>query len=200
MAETITWDWDKFIKVTAERKPNSLVIRAIERLSDHCGLALDLGCGAGIESKFLAERGFEVEAVDSSSVSIQQTRLSCQRLPVKIFEQDLTHYIIRPQSYRIIVAWNSLSFLVKDRAQEVLLAIQSGLILHGQCVVGLLGTEDAWAKQSYSMSFWTTDELKAIWPSLRLIELLEEKEFGATSKGKKKLWHRIGCLAERQSL
>jgi len=51
----------KFIELTAGQPLRGLLVRAAALVS---GVALDLGSGAGGESLYLADQGFEVVAVD----------------------------------------------------------------------------------------------------------------------------------------
>ncbi len=48
------------------------------------GRAIDLGCGTGVDSVYLAGRGFEVTGVDFSEVAIRRARES-------VLDQDFTH-------------------------------------------------------------------------------------------------------------
>ena len=54
----------KFIELTAGQPPRGLLVRAAALVS---GVALDLGSGAGGESLYLADQGFEVVAVDGGT-------------------------------------------------------------------------------------------------------------------------------------
>ena len=48
------------------------------------GRALDLGCGTGTNAVFLAGQGFEVTAVDVSSVAVEQARAKAARAGVDV--------------------------------------------------------------------------------------------------------------------
>src|SRR3989344_8611139 len=69
---------EKYNKVYAQKErvfgtePVSIVKELIKYVSS--GMALDLGAGEGRNCLFLAERGFVVKAIDSSSVGIEKLK------------------------------------------------------------------------------------------------------------------------------
>jgi SAM-dependent methyltransferase len=76
------------------------------------GRALDLACGAGRHSIWLAERGWRVTAVDSSRAAIEilQQRAVEKGVTVDVRIADLEHqeFVIEPDSYDLIVVCNYL--------------------------------------------------------------------------------------------
>ncbi len=62
--------------------PNRLFASLTEKLEP--GRALDAGCGEGRNAIWLAERGWEVEAVDFSSVAIEKARQIARRRNARV--------------------------------------------------------------------------------------------------------------------
>jgi SAM-dependent methyltransferase len=75
------------------RHPTALLARFIDEL--RCGSALDVACGAGRNSLYLAASGFDVDAVDISVAGLDRLRAdaSANSLDVRGFEADLEHGI-----------------------------------------------------------------------------------------------------------
>lgn len=70
------------------------------------GKALDIACGIGRNTHFMAENGFNVDAVDISDYALSQVRESNT---IKKIEVDLDSYVIEQESYDLIVNINYLS-------------------------------------------------------------------------------------------
>lgn len=75
---------------------------------------LDVGCGRGDVSAFLAARGWEGVACDSSSQAIQACRANLARFPdVRVEESDV-HAMTG--TFRTIILWDCLEHIADDRA------------------------------------------------------------------------------------
>jgi tellurite methyltransferase len=85
-------------------EPSPLVTRHSRELKP--GRALDLACGAGRNSLYLAEQGWHVTAVDGSplAIDILQQRAREQKLDVDARVTDLEHseFEIEPGAYDLI--------------------------------------------------------------------------------------------------
>ena len=93
------------------------------------GRALDLAAGEGRNALFLAENGFEAEAVDVSPVAITRVRKSAKvrGVKVKAVVADLDTYRIPPGHYDVI-----LNFYFLDR--HLIPRIKKGLKKGGMVV------------------------------------------------------------------
>lgn len=69
-------------KCTFGAEPSPIVKKALEYV--HSGKAIDLGAGEGRNSLFLAERGFEVTAVDNANVAIEKIKKFADKRKVKL--------------------------------------------------------------------------------------------------------------------
>ncbi len=86
--------WDELYRAGAysERPHPSALLKAwIGRLP--MGRALDLACGAGRNSLFLAGNGYQVTGIDLSAVGLQRAALAANRqgLDITWIQQDLDH-------------------------------------------------------------------------------------------------------------
>jgi len=191
-------NWGKFIQVTKNHKLIGFLIEAIKKIKSSKRLALDLGCGAGIDAKYLAENGFQVEAIDSNQDSANQTKEFCKDLSVVVIQGDIVDYVIKPNNYQLIISWNTLPFLNKADAKRVLYNIQKGLTKKGIFVFGLFGVEDDWAKNHPKMSFWIIEELQKLLSDMKFIKILEIKDKKPCAAGKAKFWHQIQGIAQHK--
>ena len=86
-------------------EPHPLVVRAASLFTP--GRALDVVCGAGRHALLLVERGWQVTAVDASSVAIEmlQTRAAERGLEIdaRVADLECGEFIIEPNAYELIV-------------------------------------------------------------------------------------------------
>lgn len=77
-------DWDERYRAGehATAEPSRLLVSVAEALKP--GRALDVACGAGRHSIFLAQRGWNVTAVDSSEVGIEITNQRAAELDLSV--------------------------------------------------------------------------------------------------------------------
>lgn len=82
--------------------------------------ALDLACGSGRHTCFLAEKGFHVDAVDISAVALDALRSQVNTDKVNIIEADLDTFTPQSETYDLIVKTNFLDRALLERAKTAL--------------------------------------------------------------------------------
>ena len=65
--------WEKYYQMVAGRPPREFLRRVFRRVPE-TGRAIDLGCGAGIESRLMLEKGWRVLAIDQQVTAIEQLK------------------------------------------------------------------------------------------------------------------------------
>lgn len=114
--------WDKkYTEMSGllEKRPPSAMLTA--HLTAASGTkALDLACGSGRHSLFLAEKGFDVDAVDISTVALDHLRKQAGGLKITIIEADLDTFIPKRGAYDLIVMTNFLDRDLIARAKDAL--------------------------------------------------------------------------------
>ena len=84
---------------------NKIPDKPIQLIKDYASLAtgkqaLDIACGMGRHSKYLASLGFEVDALDISSVAIEQLQNLAH---INAIEVDFDSYTLEKEKYDLIV-------------------------------------------------------------------------------------------------
>lgn len=85
-------------------QPNDFLAANVVMISP--GPVLELGCGEGRNTVFLAEKGYAVTGVDQSTVGLQKAqRLAAERgVKIETVQADLSQFVIRPKHYTGIVS------------------------------------------------------------------------------------------------
>ena len=118
-------DWDaKYREGGAGQEPSELLVRMASHLPQS-GRALDVAAGAGRNAVFLAERGMEVDAVDSSAEGLRQAEaLAAQRgVSIRTVLADLTAFDLGTDRYDLIV---NINYLQRDLAPRIARALGPG--------------------------------------------------------------------------
>ncbi len=101
------------------------ILSAFPKLSsyDRCPLALDLACGNGRHSKILANLGFEVDAVDISSVALQSIANIPRITPILA---DLDNFCLKANRYDLIL---DSFFLDRSLFDAIIASLKNGAIV-----------------------------------------------------------------------
>jgi tellurite methyltransferase len=120
-------DWDERYRRgehTAE-EPTPLLRSAIENLK--AGRALDVACGVGRHAIFLAERGWNVKAVDSSRVGIEIQQQRAREIGVtvdaRVADLEGSEFQIEPDAYDLICVFY---YLQRDLFPRIREGVKSG--------------------------------------------------------------------------
>jgi SAM-dependent methyltransferase len=186
-------DWGRFYSFTKDSPPWPLLVRAAA-LAPRKGHALDLGAGAGRDTRYLLEQGFQVTAVDADPramdvlAALPQARLRVVRSSFEDFAFA---------TYDLISAQFALPFIPRGRFADVFGRLKSALAPGGVFAGQFFGVHDQWNTPDRSMTFLTRSEAEALLSDLETIELTEEDADGHVADGSPKHWHVFHILARR---
>ena len=184
--------WEDFYKITKDRSPWPLLVKAVSLLSNG-KYALDLGCGAGRDTRFLLDQGFAVTAVDSDPHAIAlladlpQVRLRAVHSSFEDFEFE---------TYDLVNAHFALPFAPEDRFHEVFARIKHALTAGGIFVGQFFGVNDEWNTPGNPMTFLTREQAEAKLKGLKVLEFREEDVDSHVADGTPKHWHVFHIIAQ----
>lgn len=122
---------EKWNKRYREKGPESFGNEPSEWLNMHRsylgshlkGKALDLACGNGRNARFLAQMGFEVDALDIADVAIEwlEDQAKKESLPIYTQAVDLINYQLPKAKYQVIINFNFLERSLFESIQQALL-------------------------------------------------------------------------------
>lgn len=118
--------WDK--KYAKGEGPAHFAPKAF--LTDHRhlltgGRALDFACGFGGNALYLAELGYQVDAVDISIVALRQAQAEARRRrqALRLIQADLTRWWVPPRHYDLIILF---LYSARDLMPQLLEGLRPG--------------------------------------------------------------------------
>ena len=188
--------WEDFYKITKDRPPWHLLVQAISLISQRKD-ALDLGCGAGRDTRFLLEQGFMVTAVDNDPhaiallVDLPQNHLRVVRSSFEAFDFG---------TYDLVNAHFALPFLPMEHFQLVFVLIKQALHAGGIFVGQFFGVNDEWNTTGNQMTFLTRVQAESELKGLKVLEFREEDVDSHVADGTPKHWHVFHIIAKKGNL
>jgi tellurite methyltransferase len=188
-----SWDWEHFYQRTKDKPPSLGLVKAVSLLG-HADDALDFGCGAGRDTRYLLAEGFSVTAVDQEALSLTllaqlQTEHLC--LVQSTFE-DFTF-----ANYGLVNAHFALPFIRKEQFSTVFTRLKTSLKPCGIFVGQFFGVRDAWNARANPITFLTREQAFDELTGLDIVVFDEEEADGRTAEGITKHWHVYHIIARK---
>jgi trans-aconitate methyltransferase len=187
--------WADYNDAQVTRAVRPLAARLIERAGDGRGRpALDLGCGAGVETRALAAAGWHVSAVDSDPSMPQRLADLVARGEVDPVVGDLREVSLGPAA----LVHSSLAVPFVPRSDFALLwdRLVGWLQPGGWLGIDLFGDRDDWSSTE-ELNFHDRGAVEALLSHLVDVEVLEEERDAPSFNGAVKHWHVFHLIARR---
>lgn len=184
-----------------EKTKNSNIpenLRMFMNMKVEPGICIDLGCGAGRDSKFLIKNGWKVIAIDKEDTEkmIRSSLQEEEQNYLKFIKQDFENNIIL-QPCNLLVANSSLSFCNRKNFDDLWNKIVDSISKDGYFVGNFFGINDSWANRP-NMAFFTKEEVIKLFSSFKIINFKEVAKNGKTALGIKKHWHIFNVIAKKK--
>lgn len=120
MDDKTRWN-NKHKNVPMPMDPSAIVIKYVQPSTDK--KALDIACGVGRNTHYLAQLGYQIDAIDISDYALAQIK---QSKMIHTIETDLTNYTITQNNYDLIV---NINYLERRLFPSMLAGLRDGGIL-----------------------------------------------------------------------
>lgn len=188
-------DFDtSYYENTYNAPPSDLLVHALRSCKSIAATALDLGCGAGRDTRLLLDENFTVTAIDIE----QGASKYISQLP----HQDRLNFVCSSfeefqfQNYDLINARYALPFMKSEYFTAVFEKIKEALLPGGIFVGQFFGVDDEWNMPGSGMTFHTEREVKELLTGLKVLEYKETNEPGRLADGSTKHWHVFDIIAQ----
>ena len=187
--------WSDYYEANEGRAPREQLLEVLGLFVEP-GNAVDLGCGAGIDTLAMLDRGWRVLAIDAEPEAIDRVRalagdkpgLETRRSPME--EVDLPEADLVWASY-------SLFFCHPSRFPDVWARIRAAVRPGGRFAGELLGERDTWAPMPERTAM-TRAEAEALFDGWTVERFEEEDNDGEACSGPKH-WHLFHVIAQAPS-
>ena len=190
--------WVQYYEKTKDSVPNKLLEVAVEYVP-HQGDALDLGAGAGRDSIFLAEKGFQVTAVDENPSSVDFFK-TIGNEKIKFVPASFLDFEFEEGKYDIISAQNSLMFIQDPEDLKILVGkMLTALKPSGVFTANFSGTNDSWKQtEPVKMTFLEKTEIEEMFKDTEIIKCQEIENDQPTVRGNPHHVHNIFVVARKR--
>jgi tellurite methyltransferase len=188
--------WAEYYQKVAHRPPRTLLLQAAERYATP-GLAIDLGCGGGIETQALLQRGWQVIAVDQEPAAIDYvTAHFLPRAEERLTTHCATFTDLALPKADLIWAGLSLPFCPPGQFPVLWEHIRSTLRPGGRFAGDLFGTNHAW-RQNPALTFLSREQVLAYLHTFEIELLAECEEERPTTFQGMQHWHGFDIIARK---
>jgi tellurite methyltransferase len=185
--------WAGYYEANEGRAPREQLIEVLDRFPVP-GSAVDLGCGAGIDTVAMLDRGWSVFAVDAEPEAIDRLRSRAGDVGALRMELSSMEDVVLPLA-DLVWASYSLFFCDPGRFPEVWGRIGAAIRPGGRFAGELLGDRDTWAarEDGTAMSRREAESLFAGWA----VERFDEEENDGEAFDGPKHWHYFHVVAQQ---
>jgi tellurite methyltransferase len=189
-------EWTEYYEENEDRAPREMLLDVLDAFGSDEHQAVDLGCGSGIDTLAMLERGWSVFAIDAEEEAIGRVRkrVASSLAPrLRTLVSRMEEVELPPTD--LVWAGFSLFFCHPDRFNEVWQGVRRAIRPGGRFAGELLGDRDTWAPEEDTSAF-TIDQARALFDGFELERFEEEEEDGEACSGPKH-WHVFHAVARR---
>ncbi|GAA3635809.1 class I SAM-dependent methyltransferase [Flavivirga jejuensis] len=160
--------------------------------------AIDLGCGNGIDTLAMLEKGFNVLAIDKDPNSFQhlQKNINSNYLERLNFQNSSFESLDELSSVDLVNASFSLPFCLPHQFERLWSNIVGCINPEGFFCGHFFGPKDSWSSNS-DMTFHNLQAVKRLFKGFELLYFEETVKNGKTLSGKEKFWHVFHVVAKK---
>jgi tellurite methyltransferase len=189
-------DWAGYYAANEGRSPREELVEVLDRFPAP-GSAVDLGCGAGVDTVSMLDRGWTVLAIDAEPEAIDRLRSRAGDRSALRTELSSMEDVVIPQ---VDLVWASYSLFFCDpgRFPEVWGRIGAAIRPGGRFAGELLGDRDTWAvlEDRTAVTRGEAEALFAGWTVETFeVETFEEEENDGEAFNGPKHWHYFHVVA-----
>jgi len=195
-------NWSAYYDAVRNRPPRETLVQALALSAAHefgavKRLAIDLGCGSGMDTFALLQHGWRVLAIDRQPEASEQVRAGTPpeyQAHLEVRRAAFEELALPPAD--LINASFSLPFCHPQHFGALWATITSALNPGGYFAGHFFGNRDGWAHIA-TMTFHTAGQVQALLQGFDRENVQELEEDGTTALGEPKHWHVFSVVARK---
>ncbi|MBS7232427.1 class I SAM-dependent methyltransferase [Flavobacterium psychroterrae] len=196
--------WKKHYQKIQEKKlsASATLVKAIalfDKEKVDLPMACDLGCGTGIDTIALIEKGWEVIAIDNQKQAIEELR---NGIPVeyssKLILIKADFEVITLPNVLLVNACFSLPFCHPENFNVLWQKIIQSILPNGRFAGHFFGVNDSWASDP-EKTFHSKEQILNLFAGFELEYFEEVEKAGKSIDGKEKNWHVFHIVSKKIS-
>jgi len=160
------------------------------------GLALDLGCGTGMKSIYLAQKGFEVTAIDISKTAISFAKENATKAKVNVnfIVADATDLsLLKKQKFDFVLDWANFHGIPKNKRKKHIEAIARHTKKGGKLLLRCFGREqdekESVLREMGRIYLFSEEEIRKLFGKhFKILEVNKSKPFVRKEKKPPARW------------
>lgn len=181
----------------AHQHPDFNLLEVIEKRQIKPCVALDPGCGLGVEAIWLASKGFEVTAMDISPLALDKANAAAAELGKKIrwMVMDIMTEDLPESTYDFIFDRGFFHTFDSDEERSLVARKLAVSMREDGLWLSLIGNKDGVAERTGPPLRTASDIVLAVDPYFEILSL-EVSVFGSDQASPAKIWR---CLMKKRS-
>ena len=199
-------DWAKHYQYYGQKEipPSAVLQKALElfaqeKLPPKEPLAIDLGCGTGIDTLALLMNGWNVLAIDQERSALQQLTDSIPTFRKEALTTQCSTFenLTGLPACHLVNASFSLPFCRPDRFDDLWTLLVNCLLPNGRFSGHFFGIDDSWSGRP-NMTFHDSHGVERLFSGFELEVIKEVNKPGKTVSGETKHWHVFHVVAQKR--
>ena len=164
------------------------------------GKAVELGCGAGVDTVYLIKNGWKVTAIDRENTKhyITEKLSLAEQSKLTFIQDDFTNIELPPCN--LLIAKYSIPFCSPDKFSFLWENIRKCIFPHGYFVGTLFGIRDEWNSLNSDKVFFERYQIYELFKGFDIILFKEWEKDAVGGDGKLKYWHVFSIIAKKRNL
>jgi SAM-dependent methyltransferase len=190
--------WNDYYNKVADRKPRGLLAKTLEYFDGQTGFAVDLGCGAGVETLELLRHGWHVLAIDRQPEAIAHVLASVpSELHGSLETQVAAMESLTLPPADLVWASASLPFCLPEKFADLWHTLLTRLRPGGRFAGDFFGPRHVWASNP-QMTFHSLEQVIELIQALEIEHFTEEEREMPTALQGSQHWHAFEVIARRK--